>query len=142
VRKASALRPVFGHDSRGGARIVKGECPRCSPFTPSAVCPRPATDVAIAIRPLDAGTAIELDGAPRTLAHSILEGHRFAVRAIAPGEALLSWGLPFGHALTAIAPGDYVSNASMLESLGGRRLPFALPAQADFCRSPCAVCPR
>ena len=94
--------------------------------------PAPGDNVAIAIRPLDAGTVIELDGAPRTLAHSILEGHRFAVRAIAPGEALLSWGLPFGHALTAIAPGDYVCNASMLESLGGRRLPFALPAQANF----------
>lgn len=103
-------------------------------FTLHAVgrLPAPGDNVAIAIRPLDAGTVIELDGAPRTLAHGILEGHRFAVRAIAPGEALLSWGLPFGHALTAIAPGDYVSNASMLESLGGRRLPFALPARANF----------
>ena len=94
--------------------------------------PAPGDNVAIAVRPLDAGAVIVLDGAPRTLAHTILEGHRFAVRALAPGEALLSWGLPFGHALTPIAAGDYVCNPSMLESLAVRRLPFALPARANF----------
>jgi hypothetical protein len=94
--------------------------------------PAPGDNVAIAVRPLDAGAVIVLDGVPRTLAHTILEGHRFAVRALAPGEALLSWGLPFGHALTPIAAGDYVCNASMLESLAVRRLPFALPARANF----------
>lgn len=105
-----------------------------APFTLHAVgrLPAPGDNVAIAIRPLDAGTVIALDGAPRTLAHSILEGHRFAVRAIAPGAPLLSWGLPFGHALTPIAPGDYVCNASILEALAVRRLPFALPAKANF----------
>ena len=94
--------------------------------------PAPGDNVAIAVRSLEAGTVIELDGAPRTLAQHILEGHRFAIRAIAPGEALLSWGLPFGHALAAITAGDYVCNASMLESLAVRRLPFALPARANF----------
>ena len=51
--------------------------------------PAPGDNVAIAVRSLEAGTVIELDGAPRTLAQHILEGHRFAIRAIAPGEALL-----------------------------------------------------
>jgi altronate dehydratase len=94
--------------------------------------PAPGDNVAIAIRTLDAGTVIELDGAPRTLVHTVLEGHRFAVRAIAPGGPLLSWGLPFGHALTPIASGDYVRNASMLDALSVRRLTFALPTKANF----------
>ena len=94
--------------------------------------PAPGDNVAIAIRQLEAGTGIELDGATRVLAQTILEGHRFAVRALAPGEALLSWGLPFGHALTAIAPGDYVCNQSMLDALAVRRLGFALPARPNF----------
>ncbi len=94
--------------------------------------PAPGDNVAIAIRPLDAGTVIALDGGACVLPHAVLEGHRFAVRGIARGEALLSWGLPFGHALAPIAPGDYVCNASTLESLAGRRLAFALPPQANF----------
>ena len=94
--------------------------------------PAPGDNVAIAIRSLDAGTVIALDGGAYPLPHAVLEGHRFAVRSIARGEALLSWGLPFGHALAPIAPGDYVCNASTLESLAGRRLPFALPPQANF----------
>jgi len=94
--------------------------------------PAPDDNVAIAIRQLEAGTLIEIDGAVRTLARTVLEGHRFAVRVIAAGEPLLSWGLPFGHAIAAIAPGDYVCNRSILEALAVRRLPFPLPAQPNF----------
>lgn len=94
--------------------------------------PSPADNVAIATRRLEAGTVLQLDGAPRTLRHTILEGHRFAVRPIPAGEPLLSWGLPFGHALAAIAPGDYVSNASMLAALAVRQLGIPLPAEPNF----------
>ena len=62
----------------------------------------------------------------------MLEGHRLAVRPIAPGEALLSWGLPFGHALAPIAPGDYVCNASILQALAMRQLGVPLPAAPNF----------
>src|SRR5690606_37725524 len=94
----------------------------------------PGDNVAIAIRRLDVGTAIQLpNGEPRTLAHTVLEGHRFAIRPIARGEQLLSWGLPFGTAIKPIAPGEYVSNQSMLESLAVRRLDqVTLPAEPNF----------
>ena len=73
------------------------------------------------------------DGAQHyTLSHTLLEGHRFAVRPIAAGEALLSWELPFGSATRAILPGEYVCNAGMLEALGGRSIDFALPAAPNF----------
>jgi altronate dehydratase len=94
--------------------------------------PAPGDNVAIAIRQLEAGARIELDGATRVLQQTILEGHRFAVRPIAPGEPLLSWGLTFGHALASIAPGDYVCNQSILEALAVRRLGFALPEKPNF----------
>ena len=105
-----------------------------TPLPLSAVCRLPAPDdnVAIAIRRLDAGTQVEIDGAVRTLASCVLEGHRLAVRLIAPGEALLSWGLPFGHALVPIAPGDYVCNASILQALAMRQLGVPLPAAPNF----------
>ncbi len=94
--------------------------------------PASGDNVAIAIRQLEPGTRIELAGEVCGLQQTILEGHRFAVRPIAPGEPLLSWGLPFGHALTPIAPGDYVCNQSILEALAVRRLGFTLPAQPNF----------
>ena len=95
--------------------------------------PAPGDNVAIAIRRLEAGTVLPLASGPRPLAHTVLEGHRLAVADIAAGAALLSWGLPFGTALTAIAAGDYVCNQSMLDALAVRRIEgIALPARPNF----------
>ena len=94
--------------------------------------PAPGDNVAIAIRQLDVGTHVQVGSDSRVLAHTILEGHRFAVRPIAPGEPLLSWGLAFGHALTPIAAGDYVCNQSILEALAVRRLGIVLPEKPNF----------
>jgi len=102
-------------------------------FDAVARLPAPGDNVAIAIRRLEVGTVIALPDGPRELAHTVLEGHRFASRPIAAGEFLLSWGLPFGTALRPIAPGDYVSNLSMLEALAVRRLDrVTLPAEPNF----------
>lgn len=89
-------------------------------------------NVAIIIQRLEAGCEI-VDGDRRyTLSHAMLEGHRFAIAPIAPGEPLLSWGLPFGYAVRQIEPGDYVANAQMLEALSVRNLDFALPSTPNF----------
>ncbi len=95
--------------------------------------PAPGDNCAIATRRLDAGTFLQFPDGLRPLAHTVLEGHRFAVRPIAAGEFLLSWRLPFGQALTPIATGDYVCNRSMLEALAVRRVEGAsFPAHANF----------
>jgi altronate dehydratase len=106
------------------------------PLPLESVCRLPAPDdnVAIAIRRLDPGTVIALPAGARPLAHTILEGHRFAVQPIARGEPLRSWGLPFGVASVDIAPGDYVCNQSMLAALALRDLDanVILPGHANF----------
>jgi altronate dehydratase len=95
--------------------------------------PKPDDNVAIATRRLEVGTAIQLGAPTCVLACTVLEGHRFAIRPIATGEPLLSWGLPFGLALTDIKAGDYVCNQSMLDALAVRQLEGArLPAQPNF----------
>jgi len=120
---------------QGGARELNGAMP-AAPLAFSAVARLPAPDdnCAIAIRRVEAGERIALPGgAARTLAHTVLEGHRFAVRAIASGEPLLSWRMPFGNAIAPIAPGDYVCNQSMLDALAVRRIEGAtLPSQPNF----------
>ena len=106
-----------------------------APLDPATVgrLPAPGDNVAIAVRRLEAGTALAFAGGPRVLAHTVLEGHRFAVEPIAAGEPLLSWGLPFGVATAAIAPGDYVCNQTTLDALAIRQLDGAkLPARANF----------
>jgi altronate dehydratase len=106
-----------------------------APLDPAVVgrLPAPGDNVAIAVRRLEAGQTLQFSDGPRPLAHTVLEGHRFAIKSIAPGESLLSWGLPFGTALTAIAPGDYVCNQSMLDALSVRRIETTvLPAKPNF----------
>jgi altronate dehydratase len=101
-------------------------------FDEVARLPLPGDNVAVAIRQLDAGTIINYQGQALTLDYTVMEGHRFAVKAIASGEALLSWELPFGVALQAIQPGNYVINKGVLDALSVRSLQFALPATPNF----------
>ena len=102
------------------------------PFSEVARLPMPGDNVAIATRRLEAGTGIDYNGQPFALSHTVMEGHRFAVEPIDPGQFLLSWQLPFGVAERPLKPGDYACNQSMLDALGIRQLDFELPTQANF----------
>ena len=101
-------------------------------FDDIARLPAPSDNVAIATRRLEANSEIRCDGEQFELSHTILEGHRFAIRPIPVGEPLLSWGLPFGFAISQIRPGDYVCNQKMIDSLSLRHLDFDLPAHPNF----------
>jgi altronate dehydratase len=101
--------------------------------------PLPGDNAAIAIRNLDAGTRFFHDGAVHSLSHSILEGHRFAIAPLKAGDYLLSWNLPFGRALRAIKPGEYLCNAGVLDALRVRDLDFTPPEVANFQNASAAV---
>jgi altronate dehydratase len=94
--------------------------------------PMPGDNTAIAVRRLEAGDPVLLDGKATPLSHTVLEGHRFAVRRIEPGELLLSWQLPFGAATRRIEPGEYVCNERVLHSLRNRSIAANLPATVNF----------
>ena len=101
-------------------------------FTSVARLPSPDDNVAIATQTLEGSTGIRYNGEQFQLSHTILEGHRFAIASISEEAPLLSWGLPFGFAIRSIAPGDYVRNQKMIDSLSIRNLPFALPETPNF----------
>ena len=108
--------------------------PACR-FKDIARLAEPGDNVAIVSRRLEAGTDVIGDGvsaATFTLAHTLLEGHRFAVQPIPAGEFVLSWGLPFGRATRDIAPGDYICNPDILDALRVRKVDFALPDRPNF----------
>jgi altronate dehydratase len=92
----------------------------------------PGDNVAIATRRLAAGTVVQFENQDFELSATILEGHRFAIRAIEESEPLLSWGLPFGRALRRINPGEYICNAKILKALAERHVDFSLPPAANF----------
>src|SRR5687768_9928409 len=85
--------------------------------------PANGDNAAIATRRLEAGESF--DGIK--IGETVLEGHRVAARSIAQGERILSWGLPFGRALRAIGPGEYLCNARILEVLKERHVDFKFP---------------
>jgi len=64
--------------------------------------------VATALADLPAGRAVELGGGTVVLRDAVPRGHKFALRAIAEGEAVLKYGQPIGRASAAIEPGQHV----------------------------------
>ena len=101
-------------------------------FDRVARVPAEADNVAIATRRLEAGTRVADGGGEFRLFHTVLEGHRFVRVPTPQGAELTSWGLPFGIATRALAPGEYVCNERILAALGARDIDFALPESANF----------
>ncbi len=69
---------------------------------------RPDDDVAVATRDLSAGSALDHAGGELVLTRTLPRGHKVAVRAPAPGDAVHKYGQVIGRATAAIAPGDHV----------------------------------
>ena len=111
---------------------MENESGRTLDFDDAGRFPAPGDNVAIATRRLEAGTRVSHEDREFTVGHTVLEGHRFAVRNIPEGEDLLSWGLRFGRAVRDIAPGDYVCNPKILKALSERHVDFELPPEPNF----------
>ena len=87
-------------------------------FRDVAVLPKLGDNVAVAIDVIPQGTPVELlDGSIVSLSHTVLEGHRFAVKRIDKDTGLYSWGMQFGTALKTISPREYIMNERGLKAL-------------------------
>ena len=47
------------------------------------------------------------------------DGHKYAIRPIAPGENVIKYGMPIGHAKVQIAPGEHVHTHNLASNLSG-----------------------
>ena len=65
-------------------------------------------NVAVALADLAEGMEVTFDNQSVTLRQAIGRGHKFALIPIAKGENVVKYGLPIGHALADIAPGEYI----------------------------------
>lgn len=100
---------------------------------PRLVRIHPSDTVAVAVRPLAAGERL---GDVETR-QDVPAGHKVALEAHAPGDAVVKYGFPIGRASTAIEPGDWVHSHNLSTALtgendlsGARRRPLAETLEA------------
>src|SRR5207237_1670374 len=87
------------------------------PNAPDAVRVHPADDVAVAVRPLTAGTRVEVPGAAVTLAEDVPAGHKIALRDLAKGEPVTKYGMPIGAATADVAAGQWIHSHNLATRL-------------------------
>src|SRR6185295_1945914 len=91
----------------------------------------PEDDIAVALRPIAAGEALELGGVRLKAAHDIPKGHKIALRQIRQGESVRKYGWPFGRAVRDIAPGEHVHTHNVATRLEGVE-DYAFHSAASF----------
>lgn len=79
----------------------------------------PDDNVAVAIRPLEADTTIEIDGGTVVLTEDIPAGHKFALEDLDKGEDIVKYGYPIGHAREALRAGSWVNEKKIKTNLDG-----------------------
>ena len=94
--------------------------------------------VAVALEPLAAGTTLPAFAV--TLTDDIPQGHKFAIRALEPGEAVIKYGAVIGTASAPIAPGAHVHTHNLKTALGDiLDYSFAGPATAAPAAAPAEI---
>ena len=79
----------------------------------------PDDSVAVALTPLKAGDAIDVDGKAITLLDDIPAGHKVALNAMHKGEHVIKYGFPIGEAKTDIPQGSHVHVHNLRTLLSG-----------------------
>ena len=98
----------------------RAAAPAAPPATgPAAVRVHPDDDVAVLIRALPAGSAVEVEGGRVTLAEDVPAGHTGALRALAAGQAVHKYGMPIGAVTTDVAPGTWLHSHNLRTRLSG-----------------------
>ncbi|WP_082691487.1 UxaA family hydrolase [Paenibacillus rubinfantis] len=79
----------------------------------------PRDNVAVALRPIEAGEQIPFDEVTVQVKQDIPQGHKIALSDIPAGSSVTKYGSPIGHAVTAIAPGEWVHTHNVKTNLAG-----------------------
>ena len=78
----------------------------------------PSDLVAVALAPLSAGTALQVEGQAVTLLEDIPQGHKFALSPIPAGNPVIKYGAPIGVAKEDIPAGGWVHTHNVKTGLG------------------------
>ena len=75
-------------------------------------------NVAVALKPLAKGTALDVAGTSVTTIEDIPQGHKFAVKPIAKGDAVIKYGFRIGYAQADVAVGGWIHTHNLKTALG------------------------
>jgi len=75
-------------------------------------------NVAVALRPIAAGEALQVGDAAVTTAEEIPQGHKFALKPIKAGEEVIKYGFRIGYAKEDIQAGQWVHVHNVKTALG------------------------
>ncbi|HJQ59888.1 MAG TPA: SAF domain-containing protein [Vineibacter sp.] len=69
----------------------------------------PGDNIAVAVREIEAGQVLRINGRDIALPQTVQVGDKFAARRIEAGEDLVKYGATIGHAAADIAAGEAVT---------------------------------
>ena len=79
-----------------------------NPQSPTLLRISPEDNVLVAVRSLEPGTMLEIEGGTISLGVRVGLGHKLAARDLAPGEKIIKYGVSIGSATTGIKAGEPV----------------------------------
>jgi len=86
---------------------------------PQAVRIHPADNVVVATEALPAGREVVVEGERVVLREDVPAGHKVAVRALEPGDAVVKYGFPIGVATESVPAGGWVHSHNLRTGLSG-----------------------
>jgi altronate hydrolase len=75
-------------------------------------------NVAVALKPIAKGTTIDVSGISVTTVEDIPQGHKFAIKPVAKGDAVVKYGFRIGYAQENIAVGTWLHTHNLKTALG------------------------
>lgn len=78
-----------------------------------------ADNIVIALRNLNKGEVIDVDGKEITLTNDVNRGHKIASLAINEGDKVVKYGFPIGFALENISAGEHIHTHNIKTNLKG-----------------------
>lgn len=79
----------------------------------------PADNVAVAIKPLEKGEKVTVDGKELILASDVPAGHKFLLKDCEQGENIIKYGYPIGHLRERHVCGDFIDDKNIKTNLEG-----------------------
>lgn len=75
-------------------------------------------NVAVALKPIDKGTVVNIAGTEVTTVENIPQGHKFAIKPISKGDSVIKYGFRIGYAQADVAVGAWIHTHNLKTALG------------------------
>ena len=75
-------------------------------------------NVAVALKPISKGTTVNVAGTDVTMTEDIPQGHKFAIKPVKKGDAVIKYGFRIGYAQADVEVGGWIHTHNLKTALG------------------------